>query len=247
MNAVACRSRPRAAGLAARAEPHEPPAWFRRKRVPIRILAGLLLVAAAPLIAVLLLLVRLTSPGPAIYRQVRMGRGGRLFTIYKIRTMRLDAEADTGPVWAARRDPRVTPVGRVLRWTHLDELPQLVNIVRGEMCLLGPRPERPEIAVELARYLPDYAERLAVLPGVTGLAQVRLPADEDLEGVRRKLQVDREYIERASLRLDLRILLCTALKVCGVPRAWALRLCRLAPTQREPTGSLPTFAGRRAA
>ena len=139
---------------------------------------------------------RLTSPGPAIYTQKRLGKDGVPFTIYKLRTMRHDCERATGPRWAARRDSRVTPVGRVLRALHLDELPQFWNVLRGDMSLVGPRPERPEIAAVLTQSIPDYPLRLAVRPGLTGLAQVQFPADTDLESVRRKLDADLRYIDR---------------------------------------------------
>src|SRR5262249_20621003 len=141
--------------------------------------AAVLLVFAAPVIALAALLVKLTSRGPAFYTQTRVGRNGRLFTIYKVRTMMHKCESLTGPRWSLPGDPRVTRGGHFLRVTHLDELPQLVNVLRGDMSLIGPRPERPEFVPELERAVPRYRERLAVLPGVTGLAQVQLPADTD--------------------------------------------------------------------
>ena len=154
-----------------------------------RVFAAVLLVPAAPVMLVVMGLVRLTSPGPMIYRQTRLGRGGRPFTMYKIRTMIHDCERLTGARWLTPGDCRVTPIGRFLRATHLDELPQLWNILRGEMSLVGPRPERPEIVPQLERVLPAYRERLRVRPGVTGLAQVQLAPDTDLESVRRKLDM----------------------------------------------------------
>jgi lipopolysaccharide/colanic/teichoic acid biosynthesis glycosyltransferase len=186
-------------------------AWFDRA------VALVLLVPGLPMIAVLSLLVRLTSPGPGIYRQSRSGLSGRPFTMYKLRSMTSDAEARTGAVWASRRDPRVTPLGKFLRKYHLDELPQLFNVLKGEMSLVGPRPERPEIVTELVEKVPDYLSRLAVPPGVTGLAQVNLPPDTVIDDVRRKLVLDREYAMTANLGLDLRIILCTIVRVCGVP------------------------------
>jgi lipopolysaccharide/colanic/teichoic acid biosynthesis glycosyltransferase len=191
-----------------------------------------LLIAAAPLVLLLMGLVRLTSPGPALYSQVRLGRGGRPFRIYKIRTMTDDCERLTGPCWSTAGDPRVTPLGRVLRRLHLDELPQLWNVLRGEMSLVGPRPERPEIAAQLERVLPDYRERLAVRPGITGLAQVVLPADEDLAGVVKKLAQDVRYIGDLGPWLDLRITAGTALKVIGVPRTTIASLLGL-PASRQ--------------
>ncbi len=175
------------------------------------VLACVLLILATPVILLAMSLVRLTSPGPAIYRQTRLGRGGRAFTIYKIRTMKQDSERLTGPRWSTPGDARVTPLGRFLRSTHLDELPQLWNILRGEMSLVGPRPERPEIIPQLERVLPAYRERLAVRPGVTGLAQVQLPPDTTIESVRSKLSCDLYYIQHATLWLDLRIVIVTVM------------------------------------
>jgi lipopolysaccharide/colanic/teichoic acid biosynthesis glycosyltransferase len=186
--------------------------------------AAVLLVPAAPVIALAALLVKLTSRGPAFYTQTRVGRNGRLFTIYKLRSMIHRCESLTGPRWSIPGDPRVTRVGHVLRVTHLDELPQLLNVLRGEMSLIGPRPERPEFVPELERALPRYRERLAVLPGVTGLAQVQLPADTDLNSVRTKLAYDLYYIRHLSPGLDLRLLGCTALYAFGVPFRWSRRL-----------------------
>src|SRR5262249_18717343 len=130
-------------------------------------------------------------------------------------------------------DPRVTPVGRALRFSHLDELPQLVNVLRGEMSLVGPRPERPEFLPELERNLPDYRRRLAVRPGITGLAQVLLPPDTDMDSVRRRLAYDLYYVERRSLGLDLALLLGTCLVVVGVPRAVTRSLLRLPDVHGE--------------
>jgi lipopolysaccharide/colanic/teichoic acid biosynthesis glycosyltransferase len=182
-----------------------------------RLAALLLFVAAAPVIGATALLVKWTSRGPAFYSQTRLGMRGRLFTIYKIRTMIHNCESLTGPRWSIPGDPRVTRLGRFLRATHLDELPQLINVLRGDMCLIGPRPERPEFLPELQRELPHYIDRLAVRPGVTGLAQIQLPADTDLDSVRRKLAYDLYYIHKVSLWLDVRILICTAFYAMGVP------------------------------
>jgi lipopolysaccharide/colanic/teichoic acid biosynthesis glycosyltransferase len=183
--------------------------------------AAVLMVAAAPVIALAAMLVKLTSRGPAFYTQTRVGRNGRLFTIYKVRTMIHKCESLTGPRWSMPGDPRITSVGYFLRVAHLDELPQLLNVLRGEMSLIGPRPERPEFVPELERALPRYRERLAVLPGVTGLAQVQLPADTDLSSVRKKLAYDLYYLRHLSPGLDLRILCCTALYAVGVPFRWS--------------------------
>jgi lipopolysaccharide/colanic/teichoic acid biosynthesis glycosyltransferase len=184
-------------------------------------LAFLLLIAAAPVILVLILLVRLTSRGPGIYKQRRVGYRGRPFTLYKLRTMCCDAEARTGPVWASPYDSRVTPLGRFLRHTHLDELPQLLNVVRGEMAFVGPRPERPEIVRKLVAAIPGYELRLQVPAGITGLAQIVTTADYDLESARRKLSYDLAYIEarRRVKFLDLRIIAGTLLGLAQVGRA----------------------------
>jgi lipopolysaccharide/colanic/teichoic acid biosynthesis glycosyltransferase len=182
-----------------------------------RVLATALLIGLGPALALILAVVRLTSRGPAIYRQTRLGLGGRPFTLYKVRSMRHDCEKGTGPTWSTGADPRVTPLGRFLRASHLDELPQLWNVLRGEMSLVGPRPERPEFVAQLEKALPDYRRRLLVRPGLTGLAQVQLPPDVDLEDVRRKLDCDLHYVESIGPWLDLRIMLGTALRIVGVP------------------------------
>ena len=199
----------------------------------------LLLVAAAPFILLAMVLVKLTSRGPAIYTQVRLGRDGRPYRVYKIRTMAHDCERLTGPRWADVRDPRVTPLGRFLRRCHLDELPQLWNVLRGEMSLVGPRPERPEFVQQLERVIPNYRERLRVRPGITGLAQVQLPADTTIEDVRRKVGYDLCYIRRMGPWLDVRILLGTGLKLLGLPFGTIRRAAGL------PSG--PAVGGRGAA
>lgn len=195
-----------------------PRTWYQPCKTAWEYGAALVLVVlAAPIVLAAAVLVRLTSRGPAFYTQTRIGRDGRLFTIYKLRTMIHNCESLTGPRWALPDDPRVTSVGRLLRLAHIDELPQLINVLCGQMSLIGPRPERPELVPELEQGLPRYAERLAVRPGLTGLAQVQLPPDTDLESVRRKLACDLYYIERVGPRLDLAILFCTFLYVFGVP------------------------------
>lgn len=192
--------------------------WYPPCRAALDFAAALvLLILSAPVVLLAMALVRLTSRGPAIYSQTRLGKGGRLYTIYKLRSMYQNCERKSGPCWSRPGDPRVTPVGRGLRLTHIDELPQLWNVLRGDMSLIGPRPERPEIAKQLERDVPRYSQRLRVRPGITGFAQVQLPADSDIPGVRRKVAFDLHYIETMSLWLDLRILVCTGLKVLGVP------------------------------
>ena len=146
--------------------------------------------------------IRLGDGGPALYRQARLGRGGAVFGMLKFRTMAVGAEAATGPVWAPPDDARVTRVGRVLRRFHLDELPQAVNVLRGEMSLVGPRPERPELAARIERDLPGFADRLRVRPGVAGLAQAE---GADWRDPVRKLRLDNLYIDVMNPWLDLRI------------------------------------------
>lgn len=180
--------------------------------------SALLLLLTAPLMAVCALLVRLTSRGPAFYSQQRVGQFGRVFTIYKLRTMFHHCERLTGPTWSVPGDPRVTPVGRILRAIHVDELPQLVNVLRGQMSLIGPRPERPEIAGQLAKAIDDYNARSAVLPGITGHAQVHLPPDTSVANVRDKVLLDRHYLSRLSMWFDLGTLVRTGLKVIGLYR-----------------------------
>ena len=154
------------------------------------------------------ILVKLTSRGPAIYRQVRTGKNGREFTLYKFRTMRMNAEAN-GAQWAVKNDGRVTSLGRVLRSSHLDELPQLVNIIRGDLSFVGPRPERPEIIKKLKEQIPFYEIRLLVAPGITGWAQIHYRADLNLEDVKQKLQYDIYYLKNRSLILDIAVVLKT--------------------------------------
>ena len=200
--------------------------YFRRKCTWMRLLAILLLVACAPVMLLAMLLVKLTSPGPALFRQTRLGKEGQPFQLLKIRTMYRDAEKLSGPVLCQPRDSRITPMGRLLRFLHLDELPQLINVVRGEMCLVGPRPERPEIIDRnrLADIVPGFHERTKVLPGVTGLAQINLPADQTAECVIHKVKLDLEYIASANVSLDFRILACTAMRMVGIRHGRAVKL-----------------------
>jgi lipopolysaccharide/colanic/teichoic acid biosynthesis glycosyltransferase len=192
--------------------------WYLRLKVGLEyLIAAVLLVLSAPLIFMMAVLVKLSSPGPAFYSQVRVGKGGRVFKLHKLRTMQHNCEKTSGPRWAAPGDPRITRLGRFLRTTHLDELPQLWNVLRGEMSLVGPRPERPEFVPDLERFLPHYTDRLLVRPGLTGLAQVQLPADTDLASVRRKLAYDLYYIRHINLWLDLRLMFCTGVRMFGVP------------------------------
>ena len=197
---------------------------FRRRALNV-IAAAVLLLLAAPLMVVLALAVKLTSPGPVIYRQTRVGidrrrggsahaerrrvdYGGKLFTILKFRTMRWEADC-TVEQWARPNDPRLTPVGAFLRKYRLDELPQLFNVLRGDMNVVGPRPEQPRLFAEIGEHIPEYRHRQRVLPGITGWAQVNHGYDGSIDDVRRKLLYDLAYLRRQSTRLDLVILLRT--------------------------------------
>jgi lipopolysaccharide/colanic/teichoic acid biosynthesis glycosyltransferase len=191
--------------------------YFFFKSASDFVLGLLLLVLTAPLIALAMVLIKLTSPGPAMYSQTRLGRFGKPFTIYKLRTMVHECESLTGAQWCVPGDLRVTTLGRWLRRTHLDELPQLWNVVRGDMSLIGPRPERPEFVPQLEYAIPHYRERLQVRPGITGLAQVQLPPDTDLASVRRKLALDLYYVRSVCLWLDARVSWATVLKMLGIP------------------------------
>jgi lipopolysaccharide/colanic/teichoic acid biosynthesis glycosyltransferase len=204
------------------------PQWYAAcKRLFDIAICLLLLLPASLVIGLCVFLVRLTSRGPGLYSQTRVGRRGQPYQIIKIRTMYHNCEADSGPKWSQVGDSRVTPVGRFLRRTHLDELPQLWNVLRGDMSLVGPRPERPEFIPSLARAIPRYCERLSVRPGVTGLAQVQLPPDTDLNSVRRKLAYDLHYAHHPSLWLDLRLILATAANVMGIPDHLTIFMLRL--------------------
>lgn len=204
------------------------------KSVAGRAVAGLLVFAFSPLIVVCGVLVRLTSKGPSFYSQVRLGHHGRKFRIYKLRTMQYQCESSTGAVWASARDPRVTPLGRVLRRLHLDELPQLWNIFCGDMCFIGPRPERPEIAEKLQLDIPNFNDRLSIRQGLTGLSQVLQEADVSIDSARRKLRFDLDYGRRESLWLDFRIVVGTAMIIIGVPRPTVDRMLSL-NVKRVPT------------
>ena len=191
------------------------------------ILALVALIVTTPIMILVALLVRFTSRGSVLYTQVRVGLdrrttaaaaqnhrrqhdlGGQPFTIYKFRTMRADAEHGSGAVWAQQQDPRVTAVGGLLRQYRLDELPQLFNVLKGEMNIVGPRPERPTIFAELREQIAEYPLRQRAKPGITGLAQINHHYDRSLEDVRTKVHYDLEYIRRQSVAEDLRIMLKT--------------------------------------
>lgn len=204
-----------------RQQRHDPwPAYgnvARAKRIMDVCLTLVMLIPALPVILIAALFTKMTSRGPAIYAQTRVGFMGRPFTIYKIRSMVKDSEAQTGACWCASGDARVTRLGHFLRLSKIDELPQLWNILRGEMSLVGPRPERPELMTRLEQRHPLYRDRLMVLPGLSGLAQVQLPSDTNVANVGRKLQCDLYYVANASLGFDLRILVATLTYILHIP------------------------------
>ena len=167
------------------------------------------LIVLSPLLLMMTLLIKLTSKGPIFYTQTRVGRDGGLFDIYKFRTMVQDAEKNTGPVWAARNDNRLTPIGGFLRKAHIDEIPQLINVLRGDMSIIGPRPERPMFVDQFKQEIPYYSERLNVKPGITGLAQVWHRYDESIADVKKKLRYDLLYIKKMCFWADIAIILRT--------------------------------------
>ena len=218
--------------------------WIGGRSLQVKVaieslLAFVMLVVASPIILLAMFLVRISSRGPVFYTQRRVGRDGRCFSIYKLRTMRVDSEADGRPRWCVPGDTRVTLVGHFLRLSHLDELPQLVNILQGNMALIGPRPERPEIVARLERVFPDYRRRLVARPGLTGLAQVLQAPDTDLSSVQRKLHFDLHYLDHWSGWLDLRILLATVLRVLAVPTSQIALLFQIP----DASGESPSEAG----
>lgn len=179
------------------------------KEVVDIVLGTIAFVLSLPVLAACVLMTKLSSKGSAFYTQTRVGKDGRLFTMYKLRTMRQDAEIGGGAVWADDDDPRVIPWCRWMRRSHVDELPQLINVVKGDMSLVGPRPERPEIMAELAKAYPRIHERLAVRPGITGLAQIRNGYDTSVDAFHHKLESDLEYIGSRRWRNELRIFAAT--------------------------------------
>jgi sugar transferase (PEP-CTERM system associated) len=175
-----------------------------------RAVAGIGLVLASPFMLLTALAVKFTSSGPVLYRQVRVGLNGKLFTLYKFRSMRTDAEAGTGAVWATQDDPRVTSVGKFIRKIRFDELPQIVNVLRGEMSIVGPRPERPEFVKTLTQKIPYYRQRHCIRPGITGWAQINFKYGDTLEDTVTKLEYDLYYIKNMTPGLDIYIIFHTA-------------------------------------
>ncbi len=202
-------------------------AWYASAKVAVDfVLALVISILTLPIMLFAVLLVKLTSPGPVIYAQTRLGKDGKPFTIYKLRTMTHNCESLTGAQWSKPGDTRVTGVGRWLRKTHIDELPQLWNVLRGDMSLIGPRPERPEFCPQLEQAIPLYRERLLIRPGVTGFAQIQLPPDTDFDSVRIKLAYDLYYVENVDLMFDAAIYVATLLKILGASFTWIAAICR---------------------
>ncbi len=185
------------------------PRYLSLQRVLNVAFSAVVLALLLPVAVVTALAVALSSPGPVLYRQVRVGRKGAPFTLYKFRSMRNNAEAKTGAVWASRDDPRITRVGRIIRKLRIDELPQLFNVLKGEMSIVGPRPERPEFVQTLSRQIPYYTQRSCVRPGITGWAQINYKYGDTIEDTIKKLEYDLFYIKHMSLVLDIYIALHT--------------------------------------
>lgn len=211
----------------------------RAARLVNIVVAAVALIALLPVMIAVAIAIKLTSPGPIFYRQTRIGvdrrrrnaipslydrravdLGGIPFAIYKFRSMRSDAERATGAVWAAKGDPRVTSIGRFIRKTRLDEVPQLLNVIKGDMNIVGPRPERPSIFVHLSQSIEEYPMRQLAKPGITGWAQVNRSYDACLDDVRAKVRYDLEYIQRQSIVEDLKIMLKTVPVVLGAEKGW---------------------------
>ncbi len=186
------------------------PEWEKKIKRLIDILVSfIILLITFPLTFITTIAIKIDSKGPVLYKQERMGTNGKIFNVYKFRSMITDAEKQSGPVWSTKDDPRITGVGRLIRKVRIDEIPQMLNVLKGEMSLVGPRPERPYFVEKLSEEIPLYKRRLKVRPGVTGWAQVKHKYDETLDDVKIKLRYDLFYIENMSLRMDLKILFRT--------------------------------------
>jgi exopolysaccharide biosynthesis polyprenyl glycosylphosphotransferase len=183
------------------------------KRIIDMSVSAFILIAGLPIWIIVAILIKIDSPGPVIYKQERVGKNGKVFTLYKFRSMVKDAERMTGPRWASKNDPRITRIGKIIRKLHIDEVPQFFNVLKGDMSLIGPRPERPIFVEKFSKEIPLYRRRLKVKPGITGWAQVKYKYDESIEDVKKKLQYDLFYIENMSLRMDLKIIAYTILHV----------------------------------
>ncbi|MBU1653001.1 sugar transferase, partial [bacterium] len=184
--------------------------WERTFKRFIDIMFALVvLIIGFPFFVFIGICIKLDSPGPVLYSQQRVGRGGKVFTLFKFRSMMQNAEAKTGPVWAGKEDPRITRVGKIIRRLRIDEFPQFFNVLKGDMALVGPRPERAAFVDEFRSSIPLYERRLNVKPGITGWAQVKHKYDESLTDVKEKLRYDLFYLENMSLALDIKIILST--------------------------------------
>ncbi len=171
--------------------------------------SGLGMVIAVPIIGFTAIIIKIVSPGPIFFKQERVGWGGKIFDMYKLRTMKVDAEKETGAVWAQEDDPRLIRFGKIIRKLHLDELPQFFNVLKGNMSIVGPRPERPVFVTQLSSEIKEYRKRLRVKPGITGLAQIWHKYDETIQDVKKKIKFDLLYIRKMCLMVDIRILLQT--------------------------------------
>lgn len=186
------------------------PEWEKKlKRLSDILVAFVLLVINSPIILITAIAIKLDSKGPVFFKQERSGLNGKIFRMVKFRSMYQDAEKHTGPVWSQKNDPRITKVGRIIRKLRIDELPQMYNVLKGEMSLVGPRPERPFFVEKLSEQIPYYKRRLKVRPGITGWAQIKHKYDESIEDVKIKLRYDLFYIENMSIRMDMKILFRT--------------------------------------
>lgn len=191
-----------------------------------RLAAGVMLLVCSPIILFLMVCIYVDSPAWPLFSQIRVGKDGKYFRIHKLRSMRPDAEKG-GAQFSTKNDPRVTTLGKFLRKSHLDELPQLYNVFAGHMSFVGPRPERPEFVAILSRVIDHYPDRLTVLPGVTGLAAINLPPDDGPDSARKKQVLDVEYIESASLLMDIRMVMATSLRLLCVKGDTAMRWMKL--------------------
>ena len=190
------------------------PEWEKKlKRIFDIIISLLILIITSPVLIITAIAIKIDSTGKVFFRQERCGINGSIFKILKFRSMRKDAEKHTGPVWSQKDDPRITKVGKFIRRVRIDEIPQMINVLKGEMSIVGPRPERPYFVEKLSEEIPYYKRRLKVRPGITGWAQVKHKYDETIEDVKVKLRYDLFYIENMSLRMDFKILLRTVFVV----------------------------------
>ena len=190
--------------------PEPMPLWEKAiKRILDIAISTIVLIVFMPVLVVIGILIKATSKGPAIFKQKRVGRNEKIFTILKFRTMFEDAEAESGPTWASENDPRITPLGIWLRRMRIDEIPQLMNVIKGDMSLVGPRPERSHFVDQFRAQIPLYTRRLRVRPGITGWAQVKWKYDSSFDDVKEKTKYDLYYVENVSLKMDAKILINT--------------------------------------